>query len=49
MKTAWATSPPATRQLAAMVKNRLKKIQYRPVLFDGFLARTGLTVVPQPP
>ena len=36
-------------QLAAIVKNRLKKIQYRPALIDGFLAQTGLTVEPQPP
>ena len=26
-------------QLAAVVKNRLKRIQYRPQLIDGFLAR----------
>ena len=26
-------------QLAAIVKNRLKRIQYRPALIDGFLAR----------
>ena len=25
-------------QLAAIVKNRLKRIQYRPALIDGFLA-----------
>ena len=36
-------------QLAAIVKNRLKRIQYRPALIDGFLARTGLTLEPQPP
>jgi hypothetical protein len=28
-------------QLAAVVKNRLKRIQYRPALIDGFLAQTG--------
>ena len=27
-------------QLAAVVKNRLKRIQYRPALIDGFLAQT---------
>ncbi|HVB45888.1 MAG TPA: hypothetical protein VNF47_24705 [Streptosporangiaceae bacterium] len=27
-------------QLAAIVKNRLKRIQYRPQLIDGFLAQT---------
>ena len=36
-------------QLAAIVKNRLKRIQYRPALIDGFLAQTGLTLEPQPP
>ena len=28
-------------QLAAIVRNRLKRIQYRPALIDGFLAQTG--------
>jgi hypothetical protein len=28
-------------QLAAIVKNRLKSIQYRAALIDGFLARPG--------
>ena len=28
-------------QLAAIVKNRLKRIQYRPAVIDGFLAQTG--------
>jgi hypothetical protein len=36
-------------QLAAIVKNRLKSIQYRPALIDGFLAQTRLTFEPQPP
>ena len=36
-------------QLAAVVKNRLKRIQYRPALIDGFLAQTGLSLEPQPP
>ncbi len=35
--------------LAAIVKNRLKRIQYRPALIDGFLAQTGLTLEPEPP
>ena len=35
--------------LAIIVKNRLKSIQYRPVLIDAFLAQTGLTLEPQPP
>jgi hypothetical protein len=36
-------------QLAAIVKSRLKSIQYRPALIDGFLAQTGLTLEPEPP
>jgi putative transposase len=36
-------------QLTAIIKNRLKSIQYRPALIDGFLAQTGLTLEPQPP
>ena len=36
-------------QLAAVVRNRLKRIQYRPALIDGFLAQTGLTLGPGPP
>jgi hypothetical protein len=36
-------------QLAAIIKNRLKRIQYRPAVIDGFLAQTGLTLDPQPP
>jgi hypothetical protein len=35
-------------QLAAIVRNRLKRIQYRPALIDGFLAQTGLSLEPQP-
>ena len=34
-------------QLAAIMKNRLKRIQYRPALIEGFLAQTGLTLEPQ--
>ena len=36
-------------QLAAIVKNRLKRIQYRPALIEGFLAQTGLTLESEPP
>ena len=36
-------------QLTAIVRNRLKRIQYRPALISGFLAQTGLTLEPQPP
>jgi transposase len=35
-------------QLAAIIRNRLKAIQYRPGLIDSFLAQTGLTLDPQP-
>ncbi|MEV5718173.1 transposase [Amycolatopsis mediterranei] len=35
--------------LAAIVKNRLKHIQYRPDLIDGFLAQTGLVFDAEPP
>jgi transposase len=33
-------------QLTALVKTRLKRMQYRPGLLDGFLASTGLDLVP---
>jgi hypothetical protein len=36
-------------QLAAIIKNRLKRIQYRPALIESFLAQTGLTLEPRPP
>jgi transposase len=36
-------------QLAAIVKNRLKRIQYRPALIDGFLRQTELSLEPEPP
>lgn len=37
--------------LMAVVKNRLKRIQYRSWITDGFLGQTGLTLdpTPQPP
>jgi hypothetical protein len=31
------------------VKNRLKRIQYRPELIDAFLAHTGLDLESKPP
>ncbi|KPI10682.1 hypothetical protein OV450_8506 [Actinobacteria bacterium OV450] len=34
----------ALDQLEAAVRNRLKKLQYRPHTLDGFLAGTGLTL-----
>jgi putative transposase len=33
-------------QLTALVKNRLKRMQYRPALLEGFLASTGLDLTP---
>ena len=33
-------------QLAALIKTRLKRMQYRPGLIDGFLAKTGLDLAP---
>jgi transposase len=36
-------------QLVAVVKNRLKRIQYRPELIDAFLAHTGLDLESNPP
>ena len=36
-------------QLAATVRNRLKRIQYRPALINGFLTQTGLNLDPEPP
>ena len=35
-------------QLAAIIKNRLKRIQYRPALIAAFLAQTGLALGPPP-
>jgi len=36
-------------QLAAIVRSRLKSIQYRPGLIDAFITETGLAVEVQPP
>jgi putative transposase len=36
-------------QLAAIVRTRLKSIQYRPALIEAFIAETGLAIQPQPP
>jgi hypothetical protein len=33
-------------QLTALVKTRLKRMQYRPGLLSGFLASTGLDLTP---
>jgi DDE superfamily endonuclease/Winged helix-turn helix len=36
-------------RLVALVRNRLKSLQYRPALLDGFIAETGLTLDLPPP
>jgi putative transposase len=36
-------------QLTAIVRSRLKSLQYRPALLDAFIAETGLALEPQPP
>jgi hypothetical protein len=36
-------------QLAAISRNRLKSIQYRPAVTGALLARTGLTLEAEPP
>ena len=36
-------------QLAVIMKNWLKRIQYRPALIDGFLVQTRLSIEPEPP
>jgi transposase len=33
-------------QLTALVKTRLRRMQYRPGLLEGFIAKTGLELVP---
>jgi putative transposase len=35
--------------LAAIVRNRLKRVQHRPGFIDGFPGQTGLTLEPGPP
>lgn len=39
-------APRDTDQLAAMVKTKLKRMQYHPTLLDGFIAQTGLILQP---
>jgi transposase len=36
-------------QLKAVVRNRLKRLQYRPAALDGFVAETGLVFDPPAP
>ncbi len=38
----------ALDRLEALVRNRLKRLQYRPHTLDGFIAGTGLTLHDQP-
>jgi putative transposase len=35
-----------TDQLAALVRTRLKRMQYQPRLLDGFIVETGLILAP---
>ncbi|MET8289496.1 transposase [Streptomyces sp. NPDC005132] len=39
----------ALDRLETLVRNRLKRLQYRPAILDGFLAGTGLDLDPPPP
>ncbi|MET8957781.1 transposase [Streptomyces sp. NPDC004533] len=39
----------ALDRLAALVRNRLKRLQYRPDILDGFVAGTGLSLDLPPP
>lgn len=39
----------STGQLAALVRTRVKKMQYCPGLLDGFVAETGLVYAAEPP
>ncbi|MEU8928181.1 transposase, partial [Kitasatospora sp. NPDC048545] len=39
----------AVDRLEALVRNRLKRLQYRPDILDGFLAGTGLSLDLPPP
>jgi hypothetical protein len=36
-------------QLAAIVSSRLRRMQHRPDLIQGFLGQTGLDLEPEPP
>jgi transposase len=38
----------ALDRLETLVRNRLKRLQYRPAVLDGFLAGTGLDLDPPP-
>ena len=51
LRQAWAGQPRRLRHrpLTAIVRTRLKSIQYRPALIEAFIAETGLAIQPQPP
>jgi alkanesulfonate monooxygenase SsuD/methylene tetrahydromethanopterin reductase-like flavin-dependent oxidoreductase (luciferase family) len=36
-------------QVAVVIRNRLRRMQYRPRLIHGFLVQAGLTLEPEPP
>jgi hypothetical protein len=38
--------PRLWRQLTTLIKTRLRRMQYRPDLLDGFLSSTGLDLTP---
>ena len=43
-KTLANLAPCTIDQLAALIRTRLKRMQYRPALLDGFIAETGLVL-----
>lgn len=45
----YATQRPITFSAAAIVRTRLKSIQYRPALIDAFIIEAGLVIRRQPP
>ena len=45
-KTLANLAPCTIDQLATLIRTRLKRMQYRPALLDGFIAETGLVLTP---
>ena len=45
-KTLANLAPCTIDQLATLIRARLKRMQYRPALLDGFIAETGLVLTP---
>ena len=45
-KTLANLAPCTIDQLATLIRTRLKRMQYRPALLDGFIAKTGLVLTP---